>query len=323
MFNRQIDVVLVKQSGEALVIVDHTKHPNTYICTGNFNRYCSTECDKLEISIFNLPALIRGEIALGKYSWLIVRHGYKSEGETLGDLFIGNIQRAIYKKPDEVSNETKLWVYDTGGFKATSFFSATYTSGMNYYAMAQELAKEALESGDITSVQLSAKLKEYAVYSSKTFYGNSDDCMQELAEDTGMVYKKTNNSLLVLSPEEIVQQTDAVVFAVFDATTGKVESRSGMIGIPQLTDTGLELDCLVNTKLGIYKLLQIDNSVVSIAQEGAIPTAEYGAILDPDGVYVITAISGNFSNDGSNNSMHVTAIARSVFVDMYNQQEEG
>ena len=321
MFNRLIDVVLVKESGEALVLVDHTKHPNTYICNGNFNRYCSTECDKLELSIFNLPAAVRGDIALGKYSWLIVKHGYKSDGEVLNDLFIGNIQRTIYKKPDEVSNETKLWVYDTGEFKATSFFSATYASGMNYYAMAQEIAQEALANGDVKSLQLSEQLKQYAVYSSKTFYGSSDDCMQEIAEDTGMVYKKTNNSLLVLTPQEIVDQTDIIVFSMFDASTGKVESRSGLVGIPELTNTGLELDCLVNAKIGIYKLLQINNSIVSIAQEGAIPSAEYGAILDPDGVYVITSISGNFSNDGRSNQMHITAIARSVFVDMYEDQE--
>ena len=321
MFNRLIDVVLVKPNGEALVLVDHTKHPNTFICSGSFSRYCSTECDKLEISIYNLPASVRGEIALGKYSWLIVKHGYSDDSASLGDLFIGNIQRSIYKKPDEVSNETKLWVYDTGEFKATTFFSATYSSGMNYYAIAEEISKEGLESGDIKSIQLSNKLKDYAVYSSKTFYADADACMQEVAEDTGMIYKKTNSSLLILSPEEIVEQTDAISFSVFDNNTGKVESRSGLVGIPELTNTGLEIDCLVNAKLGIYKLLQIDNSVVSIAQEGAIPSAEYGAILDPDGIYVITAISGNFSNDGRSNTMHVTAVARSMFLELHNNEE--
>lgn len=322
MFKRQIDVVLVKSNGEGLVLVDHTKHPNTYICEGSFNRYCSTECDKLELSIFNLPAATRGEIALGKYSWLVVRHGYADEGDVLGDLFVGNIQRLVYKKRDEVTNEVKLWVYDTGQFKATNFFSNTYANGVNYYQMALEIGNQGKESGDIQAIQLSEKLKEYAVYSSKTLFGSGDDCLQEIAEDTGLIYKKSNNSLLILTPQEIVEQTDAIIFAVFDENTAKVESRSGLINIPQLTDTGLEIDCLVNSRINIYKLLKIDNSIVSIEQDGAIPNVQYGAMLDPDGIYVITSISGKFSNDGSPNSMHITAVSRSVFVNMYSEEEE-
>jgi len=322
MFGRQSDVIFIKENGEALVVVDHTKHPNTFIYTANFNRYSGTECDKLTVSIFNLPAAIRGQIALGKYSTLIIRHGYKDEGDTLGDLFIGNIQRMIYKKYDEVTGELKLWVYDTGNFNSSSFFSGSYSRGVNYYAIAEEIGKQAKEEGTVDSIQLSERLKEYAVYNSKSFYGSSDDALQEIANDTGMVYKKTSNSLLILTPEEITQQTTAIEFSVYNEQSGKIESTSGLIGIPQLTDTGLEIDCLINSRLQIYHLLKIHNSIISVEQEGAISNAEYGAILDPDGVYVITAINGNVSNDSAQNKMHITAIAKSVFIDMYKINEE-
>ena len=36
MFGRQLDVVFIKNNGEALVVVDHNKHPNTFIFTANF-----------------------------------------------------------------------------------------------------------------------------------------------------------------------------------------------------------------------------------------------------------------------------------------------
>lgn len=321
MFGRQVDVVFVKDDGEALIIVDHRKHPNTYICAGQFNRYSGTECDKLTISIYNLPANLRGDIALGKYTTVIIQYGYKDEGNVLGDLFVGNIQRMIYQRPDAITTELKLWVYDTGNFKSSQFFANSYSRGVNYYAIAEEIGRSAKESGNINDLRLSEKLKEYAVYNSKTFYGTSDDAMNEIAEDTGMIYKKTSNSLLILTPEEIINQNDVIVFSQFDEITGKIESRSGMIGIPQLTDTGLEIDCLINTKIQVYNLLQINNSIVSISQEGAIQNSEYGATLDPDGLYVITAISGRFSNDGAQNSMHITSVARSVFVDMYKTGE--
>lgn len=322
MFGRQVDVVFIKDDGEALVVVDHRKHPNTYICSGDFNRYSGTECDKLTISIYNLAANIRGDIALGKYTTLIVQYGYKDEGDTLGDLFVGNIQRMIWQRRDAVTNELKLWVYDTGNFKSSQFFAGSYSRGVNYYAIAEEIGRNAKKSGNVDDIRLSEKLKEYAVYNSKTFFGSADSAMQTVAQDTGMVYKKTSNSLLILTPEEIANQTGTIVFSQFNEISGKVESRSGMINIPQLTDTGLELDCLINTKIQIYNLLQINNSIVSIAQEGAIQESEYGAILDPDGLYVITAISGRFSNDGQQNSMHITSVARSVFVSMYKMNGE-
>lgn len=322
MFGRQYDVILIKDNGEAMVLVNHKTHPNTYMFSGDFQRFSGTECDKLTISIYNLPAALRGDIALGKYTTVIVQFGYKDEGSVLTDLFIGNIQRMIYKRVDAVTTEVKLWVYDTGNFKSSQFFSNSYSRGINYYAIAEEIGLAAKQSGNIDDLRLSEKLKDYAIYNSKSFYGSSDNALQEVAEDTGMVYKKTSNSLLILTPEEIINQSECIVFSQYNENSGKIESRSGMIGIPQLTDTGLEFDCLINTRIDIYKLIQINNSIVSIAQEGAIQSSEYGATLDPDGLYVITAIEGSISNDGSNNSMHITSVARSVFIDMYKTGEE-
>jgi hypothetical protein len=322
MYGRQLDVAFVKENGEALVVVNHLNFPNTYQCRGTFERFSGTECDKLTLYIYNLSAAIRGDLALGGYTTIVVRWGYADEGEILGDLFLGNIQRLIYQKVDEVTTQVVIYVYDTGEFKATSFFSGTYANGINFYQIAEEIGRQGKEEGNIETIQLSEKLKDYAVYGSKSMFGPSDEMLNEVAEESGLVYQKANNSLLILSPDEIVNQSEITVFSVYDEETGRVESRSGMIGIPKLTDTGLELECLINTKIMVYSLIQINNSVVSIEQEGAIPTAEYGAALDPDGIYVVTQISGEFNNTGDEAKMNISAVARSVFVDMYNSESD-
>lgn len=321
MFGRLLDIAFIKSSGESLVIVDHTQFPNTYQCSGTFERFSGTECDKLEVSIFNLPAELRGELALGGYSVITVRWGYSDESDNMGDLFIGNIQRMIYQKIDEVTTQLLIYVYDTGEFKATTFFSGTYANGINYYQIAEEIARKGREENNVDSIELSEKLKDYAVYGAKTLFGSADQQLSELCDECGLVYKKHNNSLLILTPEEIVQQDEVFVYSVYSEESGRVESTNGLINIPKLTDTGLELDSLVNTRVQVYSLIQINNSVISIEQEGAIPTSEYGAALDPDGIYVVTAISGNFNNTGEDATMSITAVARSVFVDMYKEEE--
>ena len=140
MFGKLCDVIVSKENGESIVLCNHKDQPNTYKCSGIIYRYNNTQCDTLVISIYNLPATIRGTIALEEYSLITVLWGYKDEGkDTLGELFVGSIQRLIFRRPDAINTVTKIWAYDTGEFGKLSFFSGSYTHGVNYYQIAQEI----------------------------------------------------------------------------------------------------------------------------------------------------------------------------------------
>lgn len=316
MFGRLVDVAVVKNTGEALVLVNHKFHPNTFICSGTFNRYESTtETDSCTLSIYNLSAATRGALALGGYSTIIIRYGYSDNTDNLlQDLFVGVVQRITFKRRDAATTETKIWILDTGDFRTYSFFSGSYANGVNYYQIAYDLSH-----GEYSpeSVILSEKLKQFAVNGNKTFFGSADSALQEIAAENGFIYKRSNSALSILTPEEICEQTDVIPLTMYNETTGRIESTSGLIGYPELTDDGLYFECLINTRLRVHSLVRIDNSVVSISQEGAVPNAEYGAILDPDGLYIIVNISGNFSNDNQSNKMRCKTYARSVFLEKY------
>lgn len=316
MFGKLCDVILSKSSGESLVLVNHKSYPNTFRCSGSIQRYQDEETDTLVLNIYNLPASVRGQIALENYSLVTVLWGYSDDGEdVLSELFMGNIIRMVFEKEDAVSNTVKLWVYDTGNFTSSSFFSGSYINGVNYYQIAQEILTKSNYSAD--SIQLSEKLKEIAVIGNKSFYGSSNSAMASIAKETGMVYKSSYQQSILLLPSEIVSQDTAIQFSYYDPNTQRVESKSGLVGIPSLSNDGLYLECLVNPKLTVNKLIQIDNSVISVEQEGAVPQTEYGASLDPDGVYVIVKISCNFNNGGDSNTMQIKAYSRSVYLDSY------
>lgn len=322
MFIRLVDVVLIKPSGESLVIVDSKEYPNTFMCSGNFNRYSGTESDKLTISIYNLPANIRGDISLGYYSTIYVKYGYKDEQEMPSELFVGNIVRRFNKRVDEVTTETRIVALDTGAFAATSFFSASYADDANLYAIAEDILRQAKEEGTIDSYDVSSKLKEYNTYATKCYYGASQDALIDVSTEGNLVYKRTNNSISILTPDEIINQDTAVVFSVYDETTGRVESRSGLIGIPELTDSGVQIECLVNPSISVYSLIKINNSILTVNKsENTYSDSDFGATFDPDGLYVVTSISGNFSNDSQNNSMSLTCLSRNVFYSQYQEEK--
>lgn len=321
MFGKLCDVVISKSDGTSLVLCNHADQPNTYYCEGTIERYEGTQTDSLVISIYNLPSTVRGQIALESYSLITVLWGYKDDGEDqLSELFMGNIQRIIFQKPDAVSTVTKIWAYDTGEFGTLGFFTGSFANGVNYYEIAQTVLTQGNYSPE--SVQLSEKLKDYAVQGCEAYYGSSNEIMGEVANECGLVYKSSYQQSLLLTPEEIVNQENAIQFSYYDEQTRRVESKSGLVNIPSLSDDGLYFDCLIIPKLTVNKLIQIDNSVITIDQEGAVSSAEYGATLDPDGIYVIVNMTVEFNNGPNQNTMRCKAYSRSIYLDTYNNEDE-
>ena len=318
MFGKLCDVIISKSDGTSLILCNHKNQPNTYYCEGSIERYEGTQTDCLVISIYNLPSTVRGQIALEQYSLITVLWGYKDEGEDkLSELFMGNIQRLIFQKPDAVSTVTKIWAYDTGEFGTLGFFTGSYANGVNYYEIAQDVLTRGNYSPE--SIQLSEQLKQYATQGCEAYYGSSNEIMGQIAQECGMVYKSSYQQSLLLTPEEIVNQDTAVEFSYYDEQTRRIESKSGLVGIPSLSDDGLYLECLVNTNLTVNKLIHIDNSVITIDQEGAVASAEYGASLDPDGIYVVVNMTCSFNNGENTNTMRIKAYSRSIYLNTYNQ----
>ena len=125
-----------------------------------------------------------------------------------------------------------------------------------------------------------------------------------------MPYKTENNVAKIFGDD--IEKEEVIVFTK-TLENGKVVSESGLIGIPSLSNDGLYFDCLINSKLSIYSIVKIDNSIININQEGAIPNVETGGQLNSDGLYRVVKITTNFSNDGQNNQTSVKAISLNLF----------
>ena len=318
MWKRLVDVAVMKPSGETMILVNHNDYPNTFACVGEFNRYSmSTQTDTMTVSIYNLPASTRGLIALGGYSNIVVNFGYESDIKTLPTLFKGQIRRIINSKDDAITQVTKFFVYDTGEFCQYGFFEGSYGVDVNYYDIFNDILTKGSNPPD--SYYLSEALKNIKTLNSFTVYGSSDTELQDTASSLGFLYKRDDNGVRVLSPDEIFNSQKIIDYTQWNARTKRYESASGLIGIPTLTDTGLDFSCLINSSLRTLDLVHIDNSVISISSSGFEPSYDAGATLDANGLYIIMSIKGTFSNTDSDCKMSITALAR----DGYKQYIQG
>lgn len=304
MFGRVLDLILSKEDGTSLMVVDHQQGFNNLIVNGQIKRYPYTQVDSCTLTIYNLPSYIRGEIAVGGYTIVTVKFGYEDENN-ISNIFQGTIQRLISQSPSPETNQTIIYAWDCGDFKNFGFFSKSYDDGVNYYQIAQDVCSQ----GNVPiSAELSQKLKNYTVTGSRTFFASQDDVLQGLANDAGMLYTASGNRISIID-KGLNNERQDVTLLTRTLDSGKVVSDSGLIGIPTLTSDGLHFDCLINPKFEVYSIVSIDNSVISIEQSGVIPQRDIGAYLDSNGLYRIVTIDTTFCNDGGECKSSIKALA--------------
>lgn len=310
MFGRLFKVTLQSSQNnvEPLVLVDTLKNKeNDYIIKGTIERFPYDEVDCLTLTIYNLEPSIRGEIAVQTYDVVELSFGYEDEGGILTTLFSGNIIRPVYTRFNAVTDATILYVWDSGNFKNYGLVSLCYDAGVNYYQIAQDIATKGTYK---LSYSLTEKLKTIKTKEAKSIYGTQDEALQKISEECGLPYKTENNIIKIFGDD--VENEEIIVFTS-TLEDGSIVSNSGLIGIPSLSNDGLYFSCLINPKLSIYSIVKIDNSIINIEQQGAIPNVETGGQLNSDGLYRVVKLTTTFGNDGSNSQTNIKAISLNLF----------
>lgn len=314
MFQRQLDVSIINNNGEQLYLVDHELRENTLVCNGTINRYSYGKVDQARVTINNLSPAKIGDILSRKYlsgGILRIDFGYEDDA-LLSTLFIGNIQRGHLQRPDSVSTKFTIYALESGDFVNYGFFSKGYQDGYNVYAIVADIAKQ----NNITNISIDDELKRYHLKGSTSFCGRADNLLQQLAQQCGYKYTKTNGLISISRYGKI--GSEEIIYFTTTGDDGKVYSASGLIGIPQLTETGLEFDCLINPKLNIGGLVFIDNSIINVAQAvGQFNIGEadiqLGATLSSNGLYRIISFNTRFANNDNESKCSVVAIAANIF----------
>lgn len=146
----------------------------------------------------------------------------------------------------------------------------------------------------------------------KVIYRMAASAMQGLADTNNFNWGYGSNGLVAI-PKEPSYSLDEDVIVLTSAT--------GLIGRPKLTVNGVELQCLINPRLDVGSLIQIDNRSIQRDAFSTEATADVlknaattDAMVSADGVYRVVA--REFVGDTRGNEWYANLLAYGVNADV-------
>jgi hypothetical protein len=209
-----------------------------------------------------------------EFSRVILQGGY--EGSDIGTIFDGTLVQV--RRGRESPVDTYLDISGSDGDLAGNFsiISTALAAGSSFSDRVSALTS-ALSSNGVTSGYV-APLPSGTLPRGKTMFGMARDHLRDLAFATDTKWSIQNGQLQII-PLEGYLPDEAVVLT----------SATGMIGLPEQTQDGIKVRCLLNPKIKIGAQVQIDNASIQQAQlslsvSGANANAQLPSIAD-DGFY--------------------------------------
>lgn len=199
-----------------------------------------------------------------------------------GVIFTGQITQTRVGR--ETPTDTCFDVFAQDG--DTAYNQATVNASLAAGATAADVRAQMLKSfgtygfGDGTVPDLST----VAMPRGQVFYGMTRDHMRVLARDNACTWGLEDERMNMVSATQSLPNTAVVLTAA-----------TGLIGLPQQTEDGISICCLLNPMLRINGLVQLDNSSIQQARKSQNLAGTQGSTLPSldnaggkrDGVYKI------------------------------------
>lgn len=258
-------------------------------CTFSVEKSMSAKPNSANIKIYNLSDQSRNAI-LTRGNRVIIEAGY--DGPQYGTIYDGDVIQTLRYADDAVSSVTEVVSQDGDVWLNGSFVNRSYAAGETPSSLISSLAGDGGTSVGIISENIS----ETQLPRGKAMFGQPKDYARNIAKgEDALVYVNDRKICLVkpadLPPGEAVNLNPA----------------SGLVGIPERTDSGIKAKCLLNPLLNINMLVYIDNSLVKqIVQSSPFaPRRPQG-----NGVYRILTLTHTGDTRGNDWYTEITGVAQ-------------
>lgn len=311
MFGRLVDVIVSNDRGKSILLVDHKQGEHSLICDGTIEAYPAEERTKLSLNIYNLGSNIRSTIKSEEMTKITVKFGYRDvNGGELDIIFMGDIKRIIHQREDAVSSLTKIYAYEMGDCYDYGYFSGVIPKDTNCYDAIMQVANNGTQTIPVIP---STALKRYKIDKDVSYFDSQMKLICTIAKTCNMSVF-TSNGRVIINTEQESYSTEVIVMSATNERN-KLVSASGLIGIPTLHDDGVQFECLINTRMRVFSLVLIANSLISDNREGFEPSNQAGAEFDQNGIYRVISINTVFTNGAGESKMSCKALSRDYYAD--------
>lgn len=138
----------------------------------------------------------------------------------------------------------------------------------------------------------------------KVLFGMARDQLSNVTDSAGCTWNIQNGKVNIV-PLTGYLPGEAVV----------LNSQTGLVGIPEATNEGIELKCLLNPKITVGTRIKLDNQQITnttIRQQGFFPkfgSLNYVANLNDNGVYKVLVVEHSGDTRGNEYYTHLTCLS--------------
>lgn len=236
------------------------------------------------IRVFN-PSANTAQRIRKEFTEVTLQAGYQNGA--YGIIFQGTIKQVLSGRNSQTETYLDIFAGDSDALYNFGMANQSIAAGTDPKAQIALLSKQmGAQVGDVTfNTGLQANIR------GKTMYGMARNMIRNLARSGGATWSLQNGKVTVI-PLTGYAKGEAVV----------INSQTGMVGLPQQTEEGIRVTCLLNPKIVIGTQVQIDQSAVQRAGlnqfSGQIQQA---AFFNADQTQVAQLLQNNFppvTNDG-------------------------
>jgi hypothetical protein len=267
-------------------------HIRFEVCNGDY-----ASPNNCAIRIYNLSKdTITKLTKNSEYKSITLNAGYESGN--YGVIFSGTIKQFRIGKESNIDSYLDILSADGDAAYNQSFMNQTFAKGYTQKDVIDAAAKSMGLPVDYGGLKQDAQHRVVPNPRGKVSFGMSRAFMRNAATVLDSSWSIQNGKIQVTSNK-----------GYLDNDVVKINSQTGMIGIPEQTDEGIRVKCLLNSRLRIGNLVEIDNSAINVLQQAdpnspTVPyDSNYGQIqnlapLSDDGTYRIFVVEHEGDNRG-------------------------
>lgn len=217
------------------------------------------------IRVYNLAASTQNTIK-AEFTRVVLQAGYINGA--YGIIFSGTICRTKTGRESAVDTFIEIQAADGDLAHNFAFVNKTIAAGATLTQQAQPAIDAMKATGDVTQADTTALTAAQQAGTAPTggimprgqvLFGLAKDCLDDVAASTNTSWYIENGVLTFVSNTGYTAG-EAVV----------LNSQTGMVGIPEATDNGIEVSALLNPNIKIGTRMQINNAAVNAANGNAV-----------------------------------------------------
>ncbi len=284
LFGRKYRVIVSDVNGVGIDV-------STLRCTFQIEKSLLETPNYAEIVLYNLSAQTENSI-IKEGAKVILEAGYQNP--QYGLIFSGDIVQPLRGKEDNTTYTLTLVSQDGDLFYNKGIINASFRAGQTQRDVLENIAKQSTNALEIG--QLSDNLTPTALPRGKALFGLTRDYFRQIAKSEQAAFYINNNKI------EFIKAMDLPTNEVI-----QLNGKSGLIGMPEQTEEGIQATCLLNPLLDLNKMVAIDLS--SIQRQKADRNSELKNIAGA-GIFKIIKIAHKGDTRGDEWYTEFTAVAQ-------------